>query len=100
MAKRSLSQFFRSPPHNAQHDLLSVLDLEDGNVKAAIRLLMSADSPAEPSQKSLNALRDKHPPASSDLTDLQTPQSDQCLSVNNSEVRKAILSFPGFIWGT
>ena len=36
--------------------------LEDGNVKAAIRLLMSADSPAETSQKSLNALREKHPP--------------------------------------
>ena len=76
------------------------LNLEDGNVKAAIRLLMSADSPAEPSQKSLNALRDKHPPPSSDLTDLPTPQSDQCLSVNNSEVCKGILSFPGLIWGT
>ena len=68
--------------------------LEDGNVKAAIRLLMSADSPAGPSQKSLNALREKHPPASSDLSDLPSPQSDQCLSVNESEVRKAVLKFP------
>ena len=55
---------------------------------------MSADSPAGPSQKSLNALREKHPPASSDLSDLPSPQSDQCLSVNESEVCKAVLKFP------
>jgi len=38
--------------------------LEDSNVKSAIRLLMSAegaDSLVEPSQKSLNALREKQP---------------------------------------
>jgi len=65
--------------------------LEDGNVKAAVRLLMSADSPAECSQSSLNALREKNPQASSDLP---RSQPDQCMSVNDSEVRKAILSFP------
>jgi len=68
--------------------------LEDGNVKATVRLLMSADSPAECSQNSLNALREKHPPASSDLSDLPRSQPDKCMSVNDSEVRKAILSFP------
>jgi len=69
--------------------------LEDGNVsRAAVRLLMSGDSPAVPSLESLKALGEKHPPASSDLTDLFTPQPDRCLSVDVSEVRKAILSFP------
>ena len=63
--------------------------LENRYIKAAVRLLMSADSPAEPSQKSLHALCDKHSPASSDLTDLPIPQS-----VNELEAREAILSFP------
>ena len=40
-------------------------ELEDGNDRAAVRLLMSADSPAEPSPESLSALGEKHPPASS-----------------------------------
>jgi len=65
--------------------------LEDGNVRAAVLLLMSGDSPAVPSLESLKALGEKHPPASSDLTDLITPQPDRCLSVDESEVRKAIL---------
>ena len=64
------------------------------DVKAAVRLLMSAGSPAECSQNSLNALREKHPPASSDLSDLPRSQPDQCMSANDSEVHKAILSFP------
>jgi len=44
--------------------------LEDGNVRAAVRLLMSQDSPAVLSPESLNALNEKHPPASSSLADL------------------------------
>ena len=35
--------------------------LEDRNVRAAIRLLMSQDSPAAPSPQSLSELREKHP---------------------------------------
>ena len=37
--------------------------LEDENVRAAIRLLVSADAPTAPSEKSLSKLRDKNPPA-------------------------------------
>ena len=68
--------------------------LEDGNVRAAIRLLMSEDSPAAPSPQSLSALREKHLPSSSVLTDLPAPQPQQCLSVDKSEVRRHVLSFP------
>ena len=68
--------------------------LEDGNVRAAVRLLMSADSPAEPSSESFSALGEKHPPASSNLSDLPAPRPDNCLSVDEAEVRQAILSFP------
>jgi len=55
---------------------------------------MSGDSPAVPSLESLKALGEKHPPASRDLTDLVIPQPDRCLSLAESDVRKAILSFP------
>ena len=69
--------------------------LEDGNVRAAaIRILMSEDSPAAPSPEAVNALREKHPPSSSVLTDLPAPQPQQCVSVDECEVRKAVLSFP------
>ena len=47
-----------------------------------------------PFSESLNALNEKHPPASSSLTDLPAPQSEQCMSVNEAEVRRVVLSFP------
>jgi len=68
--------------------------LEDGNVRAAVRILMSQDSPAVPSPESLKALAEKHPPASSNLSELPVPQSEQCLSVDEAKVRRAVLSFP------
>ena len=43
---------------------------------------------------SLAALGEKHPPASSDLSDLPAQQPGQCLSVDKAEVRRAVLSFP------
>jgi len=91
-----------NPTHNAQRQLSSTsiisqavsAKLEDGNVRAAIRLLMSEDSPAAPLPHSLSALREKHPPSSSVLTDLPAPQPQHCLSMDESEVRKAVLLFP------
>ena len=68
--------------------------LEDGNVRAAVLLLMSQDNPAVPSPESLNALNEKHPPASSSLTDLPASQSEQCMLVNEAEFHRAVLSFP------
>jgi len=41
----------------------------------------------------LSALRKKHPPSSSVLPNLPAPQSQQCLSVDECEVRKVVLSF-------
>jgi len=41
--------------------------LEDGNVRTAVRLLMSEDNPAAPSPDAVSALREKHPPSSSVL---------------------------------
>jgi len=50
--------------------------LEDGNVRAVVRLLMSEDSPAEPSSDSLAKLQEKHPQATVRADDLPpSPQS-------------------------
>ena len=68
--------------------------LEDGNVRAAVRLLMSEDSPAEPCSDSLAKLQEKHPQATVKADDLPPSSPVQSLSVDESQVRLAVLSFP------
>jgi len=68
--------------------------LEDGNVRAAIRILTSSDTPAIPSEESFCKLKAKHPSASATAKVLPVPSRDNCLLVDESEVRKAVLSFP------
>jgi len=68
--------------------------LEDGNLTAAIRLLMSDETPVPSSDESLAKLRDKHPAASVKATDLPIPSQTGCILVEESEVRRAVLSFP------
>lgn len=68
--------------------------LEDGNVRAAVRLLTSQESPATPSAETLASLRDKHPTSSGKLDELPSPSCDNSLVTDEAEVRRAILSFP------
>jgi len=69
--------------------------LEDGYLRAAIRLLMTDETPVPPSDESLAKLRDKHPAASMKATDLPIPsQAARCYLVEESEVRQAVLLFP------
>jgi len=55
---------------------------------------MSDDTPAAPLVESLDKLRQKHPQASVRAAELPRPLQSQCLSVDESEVRRAVLSFP------
>ena len=66
--------------------------LEDGNLRAAIRLLCSEDTPAPPSLEKLNKLQQKHPQASLKDGSLPDPRQYTPLSVDESDVRKAVLS--------
>jgi len=50
--------------------------LEDGNVRAAVRLLTSQESPATTSADTIASLRDKHPTSSGKLDDLPSPFCD------------------------
>ena len=68
--------------------------LKDGNLKAAIRILVSDETYAAPFADILAKLLLKHPPATVDADTLPVPQSDTGLSVAESDVRKAIMSFP------
>lgn len=67
--------------------------LEDGNLRAAIRLVCSDDTPAAPSRETLASLEAKHPSASPMDLSLANAQCNS-LSVDQNEVRKAVLSFP------
>jgi len=71
--------------------------LEEGNFKAAIRLICSEDKPALDTPETLAALRLKHPPAPVDRRTPCDPNSSErfiALQVSKEEVAKAISSFP------
>jgi len=68
--------------------------LEDGNVRAVIRFLVSDDTVAAPSVEPLPKLKEKHPVSSLNAPVLPTSQQSGCLLVVESEVRSAVLSFP------
>jgi len=55
--------------------------LEDGNLRAAIRLLNSDDTPDAPSEENLRILQDKHPLASGTCLDLLAATPTSCLEV-------------------
>jgi len=74
--------------------------LENGNIKAAIRILSSEEGPVTPSENSFSSLKSKHPTASKPCDGLPNPSQFSSLSVTESDVRRAVLSFPsGFAGG-
>jgi hypothetical protein len=68
--------------------------LEDGNISAAIRILYSEESPAVSSLDSFHKLQAKHPPGSLDKFSLPIPTGTGHLTVSESDVKRAVLSFP------
>ena len=71
-----------------------IAKLEDGNVRGAVRLLCSDDRPAPFSQESFIKLQAKHPSAPSDRIPVPNPHATLALSVDESDVLKAVRSFP------
>ena len=68
--------------------------LEAGNMKAAIRLLMSDDSIATPSEDTMAKLNKKHPPSTLSVDSIPSPSTDGHFAVTETSVQKAIMSFP------
>ena len=67
--------------------------MEEGNMRAAVRLLCSDERPAEFSDASLRALQAKHPLQATDRREFP-PLESHSLSVDKSNVIEAIRSFP------
>lgn len=69
--------------------------LEEGNFKAAVRLLASDDTMAADCSETLQALQEKHPSTPSDRLPIP-PTDPSCIQIVFDEptVRKALLSFP------
>ena len=71
--------------------------LEDGNFKAALRLICSDDTPALDNQDTFQALLDKHPQAPEDRKPFQDPKESSRFTpfqASFSDVSKALRSFP------
>ena len=68
--------------------------LEDGNVRATVRLLNSDDAPALPSPENWARLQEKHPSASPKDKPFAGLHQFTPLAVDEAAVRKAAMSFP------
>ena len=68
--------------------------IEDGNLRAAIRILSSNERLASFSEDARSKLQDKHPPANPGRQNFQDPSDFIALSVTEDKVREAIRSFP------
>jgi hypothetical protein len=68
--------------------------LEDGNIRAAIRIMSSDDKLAPDCKETIDALRERHPPASGDYTNVPDPHDFTPCNVSEDDVAAAIRSFP------
>ena len=74
----------------------AVSKLEDGNVRAAVRILCSNDEPAADSAATLNALMSRHPasPADSLFPEISLDGAFTPLQISEEDVWKTVDSFP------
>src|SRR5215467_9303242 len=87
---------FNSASHRGNFDLSRAVTskMEDGNIKAALRLLCSEDKPAESTDATLAAMIFKHPAAAAIKVAVPDPASFNCLQVTESDIMRAVKAFP------
>ena len=68
--------------------------IEDGNIKAAIRILSSDDRLAPDCKETVDALRERHPCASRDRTSIPDQHNFSSCAVSEADIAAAIRSFP------
>jgi hypothetical protein len=68
--------------------------IEDGNIKAAIRIITSGDTPAVDNAKTYQSLCDRHPQASVDRNPSPDPSKFPAAQFTEEDVLAAIRSFP------
>ena len=103
LKKRSADNLSDSPPashfrsHRDESAALAAAvrgKLEDGNIKAAVRILCSDDKPAPNDQATLDALQRRHPNAPDDRCNLPNPSTFSAMQMTENDIIKAIRSFP------
>ena len=67
--------------------------IEDGNIRAAIRIITSDDRPADDSAETLQALRERHPCAAPDRQQFPDPIKFPASQFTEEDVAAAIRSF-------
>jgi hypothetical protein len=92
-SRQSSSDVIRKQPPKSLAKVVAA-KLEDGNLKAAIRLLVSEDSFSAPSDATMASLQDKHPAASLDVLSLPIPETSRGAVTSEEAVKKAVSSFP------
>ena len=82
-------------PRGSEESLAAAVSakIEQGNLKAAVRILCSDEKPAPDNEATLRSLGAKHPPAPLDRCPFP-PLSNNSLVVSVAEVLEAIRSFP------
>jgi hypothetical protein len=68
--------------------------IEDGNIKAAVRIISSEEKPAPDTDATFIKLRDKHPIASTSGDPVPAPSTLRALQVTEDDVQRAVRSFP------
>src|SRR6218665_2205285 len=68
--------------------------LEDGNIRAAVRILCSSDKPENVDRETLEELRSKHPDPPSDRPNFTSSPRSAPSQVSKEQVRRQVRSFP------
>ena len=92
----TVSQSYRAKKQDAATVLAKAVSakIEDGNLKAAIRIMCSEDKPAPNSDNVYAQLLDKHPAPPSDRGQVPDPQPTAAVQVTEADVLRAARSFP------
>jgi hypothetical protein len=103
---RSADNLLQSPPVSHARSYIQSQDessalaaavrskLEDGNIKAAVRISWSDDKPAPNNQATFDALRRRRPAVPADHRNLPNPSTYPAMQTTERDVIKAIRSFP------
>jgi hypothetical protein len=68
--------------------------VEDGNLKAAVRILTSEERPAEDNDVTFAKLLERHPAAPADRSQPPDPHNTTAVQMTEAEVQRIIRSFP------
>jgi len=86
--------FHRKRDPAAQLAAAIMAKVEDGNIKAAIRILMSEERPAADNDATFAKLQERHPAAPANRSPPPDPNNMTAIQMTEAEVQKVIRSFP------